>query len=302
MKVRFGKTILLALGVALAAGPARATGIAVLFSSGIEPYAVAYEGFSEVCPANYWKYDLSETDISEESLVRKIVRKGPDLIVALGSKAFEAVEGRTGGIPVVFVMVLEHSERFGPDVAGASIRVDPTLEMEHVRLIFPEWKRIGVIYDPANSAHVIERARRAAGDLGLEIVARTAGDLSETLKAIREIEQEVDGWWMLPDRTTLKAESAEYMIVQSLRRGTPVLAPARRYVEQGANAALVPDYRHVGRNGAAIALRILGGEKPGEIGTVFAEEIRIVINARTGREAGVDLSGSWAKKALVLGR
>lgn len=302
MNVRTVSIILLAFGVAFTAGPARATEIAVLFSSGIEPYALAFEGFSEDCPANYWKYDLSETDLSDEHLVGEIVRKGPDMIVAIGSKAFEAAEGRSDGIPIVFVMVLEHSEWFGPDVAGASIRVDPALEMEHARLIFPGWKRIGVIYDPVISAHVIERAREVAGDLGLEIVARTAGNLSETLKAIREIEDEVDGWWMLPDRTTLKAESAEYVIVQSLRRGIPVLAPARRYVEQGAHAALVPYYRDIGRNGAVIALRILEGEKPEEIGTVFADDVRIVINARTSREAGVDLDGSWTKNAFMLGR
>jgi len=283
-------------------GPAGATEIAAVFSGGIEPYVLAYDGFADVCPANYWKYDLSEEGVSPERVMDEIFRKKPDLILAIGSKAHRAVLEKANGIPIVFTMVLDQDGVSSENVAGASIRVDPVKEMEYIKLLFPEVKSIGVVYDLNLSADVVSKARQAAAGKGIELVAQTASDLSETLRAYRELEENVDGWWLIPDRTTLTNETVEYLLAESLRRGKPIIAPSRKYVEWGVHVALVPDYRAIGEAGARVALRILGGEKPSTIGVVYADVSRIVVNDRTSKEAGVDLSGSWGKRADRIGR
>ncbi|MFH1279613.1 MAG: ABC transporter substrate binding protein [Candidatus Eisenbacteria bacterium] len=293
-----------ALGILLAsAGAGGATEIAAVMSSGIEPYAVAYESFVEACPANHWVTDLSETDIPDDRILRDILRKKPDLIVAIGSRAFQAAREATDRVPIVFLMVLERSaDPRASNVAGASIRIDPEDEMEYASLLFPELRRIGVIYDPENSAHVVEEAARAAKARGLELVGREASSIAGTFQAMRDMEGEVDGWWMIPDRTTLTPETAEYLIVDCLRRGAPLIAPAKKYVEQGAHIALVPEYAGIGRTGAAVALQILAGRRPAEIGTVYAGEFRVVVNERTSREAGVSIGGVLASRVDYLGR
>lgn len=292
------------LGALLAwAGAASGTEVAVVLSSGIEPYAIAYEAFVEACPANYWVTDLSGTDIPADRVLRDLVRKKPDLIVAVGSRAFHEARAATDRIPVVFLMVLERSDDSPPgNVAGASIRVDPADEMEYVGLLFPGTRRLGVVYDPANSSHVVEAAARAARDRGFELIARKATSVAETFQAFREMEGEVDGWWMIPDPTTLTTETAEYLVVDCLRRGHPLIAPASKYVEQGAHMALVPDYGEIGRAGARVALEILGGRRPGEIGTVHPGTFRVVVNERTSREAGISVEKGLASRIVYLGR
>lgn len=287
---------------ALLAGGARATEIAAVLSSSIEPYTAAYEQFAADCPANYWVTDLDEGPLSDEETLREIVKKKPDLIVAIGSRAFHAAAEATERIPVVFLMVLEHSEdRPAANVAGASIRVDPAVEMKHIRMLFPKLGRLGVVYDPANSEHVVAAAKKAAAKEGIELVARPVSSVEEAFGAYRELETAVDGWWMIPDRTTLTKETSEFLIVESLRRGMPLVAPAKKYVEQGANIALVPEYAAIGGTGARIALQILGGQSPEKLGVVFAEEVRLVVNERTSREAGARLGG-LASRADIVGR
>ena len=290
------------LAALAAGGRAEATEIAAVFSGSIEPYVIAYEGFADVCPANYWKYDLSEKGVSPEWVMDEIARKKPDLVLAIGSSAYRATLEMGTDLPVVFTMVLDQGEESTANIAGASIRVDPAEEMEYVRLLFPQVRSLGVVYDPDRSGDVVDRARKAAAAEGIDLTARPATDLSETLRALRELEDQVDGWWLIPDRTTLTEETVEYLLVESLRRGKPIVAPSRKYVERGAHVALVPDYAAIGEEAGRVALRILGGERPGLIGIRYAQVSRIVVNDRTSREAGVDLSGSWAKRADRIGR
>jgi putative ABC transport system substrate-binding protein len=281
---------------------AGATEIAALFSSGIEPYAVAYEAFADRCPANYWRYDLSEPGIDPGRVVAQVVEKRPDLILALGSKAFHAVREVARTTPVVYVMVLDHQDIGAANVAGASIRVDPALEMQSIHAVFPQVRKLGVIFDEANSMHIVSAARQAASSLGVELVAEQVSEVSETIRAIRSIENDVDAWWLIPDRTTLNAESAEYLLLSSGRRGIPVIAPSRKYVDRGAQMALVPDYAAIGEAGAEIALQVMAGANPGEVGTVYATEVQVVVNARTSREMGPVLEGPWAGRLELIGR
>ncbi|MBN1826757.1 MAG: ABC transporter substrate-binding protein [Candidatus Eisenbacteria bacterium] len=292
---------LAAAALLILSGAAGGTEIAALFSGDTEPYVLAYEGFAEVCPANYWKVDLSRVDGEEDGVMRDLVEREPDLILALGTNAYRAAVGATDRIPIVFVLVLDYGEALPGNVAGASIRIDPALQMRTVRRLFPELKRLGVVYDPGNTEHVLEKARAEAEAIGLRIVPFPVKDLSETLRAYREGENDVDGWWLLPDRTTLASEAVDYVLKRSLERRVPVIAPSKKYVERGAQAALLPDYRAIGALGAEIALRILAGGKPSSIGIRYSKVFRLAVNTRTAREVAIDLSGSWAQHALFVG-
>ena len=285
----------------LLAGPAGGTEIAVLFSSDTEPYVRAYEGFAEKCPANYWKVVLSTMAGEEDRVIRDMVDRRPDLILALGTSAYRAAVRATDRIPIVFVLVLDYGEELPPNVAGASIRIDPAIQIQTFRRLFPELGRLGVVFDPANTAHIVERARAETEKEGMKIVPFPAEDLGGALRAYGEGEEEVDGWWLLPDRTTLTSEAVDFVLQRSLERGVPVIAPSRKYVERGAQAALLPDYRAIGSLGAEIALRILKGKQPSSIGIRYAETFRLAVNSRTAREVSIDLSGSWARDALFVG-
>lgn len=291
-----------AVFLCLHALPSSATEIAAVFSSDTEPYALAFDGFSEKCPANYWKYDLSQPGVEEGRLISDIVGRKPDLILALGSRALRATEQSAGGIPVLFVMVLDYVDFPGSRAAGVSIRIDPGLAMEQYHNLFPGVRKIGLVYDPANSSHILKEASRSAEKNNMELIVRPVGDLSETLKAVRDLENEVDGWWLIPDRTTLTSETLEYVLRQSLESGTPVLAPSAKYVERGAHAAFVPDYGAIGKMAGAIGVRILKGESPSRAGTLYAADFRIVLNARTCREIEVSVNGSWGNRVEYVGR
>jgi len=297
--LRWLRSLVAVLVVPCAAG---ATEIAALFSSDIEPYAMAYEAFVQSCPANYWRHDLSEPGIDAARVVAEVVEKKPDLILALGSKAFNAAREATRTTPIVYVMVLDYQDSGASNVAGASIRVDPALEMESIRAVFPRVRKLGVVYDESISMHIVSAARRAAARLGLELIAEKASDAAETIRAIRTIEDDVDAWWLIPDRTTLNAESAEYLLLSSVRRGIPVIAPSRKYVDRGAQMALVPDYAAIGQAGAEIALRLMAGSDPAEVGTVYATDVRVVVNVRTSQEMGPVLDGAWAARFDLIGR
>ena len=90
------------------------------------------------------------SDYAEVDLPRIVREEQPDVILAVGEGAFKAT-GKIRGVPVVAVMALSlGGNRSLPDnVTGIEIRIDPARYMTLFKALGV--KRIGVLYDPAQS-------------------------------------------------------------------------------------------------------------------------------------------------------
>ena len=82
-----------------------------------------------------------------------------------------------------------------------------------------------------------------------------------------------------------------------LRQGVPLVGLSASHVRSGALAALVCDYADVGRQTAALALRVLRGESAARIPVDHPRKVGLVLNLRTARHLGITVPPALVQEA-----
>lgn len=175
----------LLLGTLLVAGlawwPASAAGattgaglrVAVLASQEEAPYLEVADSFRQRLEQNRASLLLKSFPLPEQTAQRATELKElrafhPNLVLALGSPALQAVNGSIRDVPVVFAMVLNTAglSRAG-NVTGVTLEFPILTQLEWLKKILPRVRTLGVVFNPQENGHRIAEARRAAGKLGL---------------------------------------------------------------------------------------------------------------------------------------
>jgi putative ABC transport system substrate-binding protein len=197
----------------------------------------------------------------------KISENNPRLVVALGTEATQAVEGLGPDIPLVYSMVLEPVTFAKRPATGVVLKVGIKEQFERIHKLFPQRKRLGVIYNPAVSAGEISQARNLMSAYDLSIYALpvdNAGGVGDALQRLTR--DQVDLIWMVIDESLAQAGTLEALVKHSLKEEIPLLGFSVYQVKAGALAAFCPDYADIGSQTAQLAQRLLekGNAQPFE--------------------------------------
>lgn len=206
------------------------------------------------------------------------------LIVAVGPEALKSAIALAPGTPAVHVMT-------GGDRSAAGVAVssdaEPRRVFETLQAMAPRARRIGAVYDPAQTGELVAEAQAAAKGLGLELVALPARSVGEAVRAFYRFESElrVDALWLLPDATATVQETVYYALELAHWRRMVVVGLSRWYVANGALFALVPRPASLGAAAAELAQPLLRGEPP--LATVRARDYELYVNQRTATQLGL---------------
>jgi putative ABC transport system substrate-binding protein len=80
----------------------------------------------------------------------------------------------------------------------------------------------------------------------------------------------------------------------------PVIAGDTDTVARGAIGAVGFDYYDVGRQTGAIVVRVLSGEKPGDIPVRGVQKTKLHLNPKSARSMGVELSPALLGRASKI--
>lgn len=161
------------------------------------------------------------------------------------------------------------------------------VQFEILRSIVPGARRIGMLYDPAETAAVIMEAEAAARKAGLVLVALPVRSERDVPGQLRELRGKADVLWMIADSTVYTAKSTEFILKETLRREIPFVGLSARYVKAGALFAISWDYHDMGVQAGEVALRVLGGTPPAEIPAVIPRKLPLEINLRSAKALGI---------------
>ena len=200
-------------------------------------------------------------------IAQKFVSQKPDIIVAITTKAAQAVMAASRGtkIPIVFSSVTDPlgsklvKNLKAPEgyVTGVSnlIPVEPQFKL--FKRLLPNLKTLGIVYDPGedNSITLNKTMTNVAQEMGLKLVFAVATKTSEVLTASQSLCGKVDAIFINNDNTALPAFSS----VVKATRGCNIAAFVSDVdlADQGALAALGPDQTELGRQTARMVDRIL---------------------------------------------
>jgi putative tryptophan/tyrosine transport system substrate-binding protein len=287
--------------------------IAVIKAREAEPYEVALKSLRRTLKekgvdAQIEEFFLGDEAQGKDERVTEIRRKNPQLIVTLGSAATERVAKLVKDTPVLFCMALNpmasgfvrSMSTSGNNLAGASLDISPQVQFEAIRSLIPNAKKIGVIYNPQETEGVIQQARRAAKEMGLELVAVPISSGDKVPDALRALDKSVDALWSVADGTTFTSASAEFIFLHTLRNKLPFMGLSPAFVKAGALLALAIDYQEVGAQCGGLATKLLSGESPASLPITTPQKLVLYVNLKTAETIGLKIPPERLKGVVVL--
>lgn len=243
-----------------------------------------------------------------EGKAREALALGPELVIAIGSRAAKLAREIAPDIPLVYAMVLDPAALGLPapgraaavPATGVTMDVTPERQFELLLEIAPSARRIGVLYNPSISGDAVRRAAEAASARGLELVRQPVRTEAEVASAAALLGPTVDAFWALADPMVLTSANARAFILLSLRSGKPLFAMSEGLVRSGAMAGLSADPAEVGRRAGEMARRVLQGEAVGRVPPESPRRLAIFVNRASAAHLGLDLPADILARATTV--
>jgi len=201
------------------------------------------------------------------------VKKEVDLIVALGTgsslAALEATEKKQ--IPIVFSIVgapkatgiihaYDDSRR---NITGVSMKVPVKEQFQMIKDILPDVKKLGIIYctEMPQAVATGQEATAVASEFGWEqlTISLPKGELPQLEKKVESLAQNVDVIYIPTDPILNSPENMRIILRMADERMIPVVAVAKKFVEDGVLLAVHCDFYEIGRQAADPIAHVLEG-------------------------------------------
>jgi putative ABC transport system substrate-binding protein len=237
-----------------------------------------------------------------EAVAEEMVRANPDVLVARNTPATAALQKRTRTIPIVIVNVTEPAEqgfvqslaRPGGNITGFSnfeALVGSKL-LELLKEIDPGITRVLVIYNPQTAPFAqsyLHPLEAAAARLAFEVTIAPVQKPSEIEAAMTGFaRRRHSGLVVIPDIFTIVHR--DLIIGLAERERLPAIYGSPFFARSGGLMAYAVDTIDQMRRAAGYVDRILKGDSPADLPIQQPVKFELVINKRTAKVLGLEIS------------
>ncbi len=215
------------------------------------------------------------------------------LVLAIGPDAAAAAAKLKG--PKVLYALVPRPARLGLEhLPGIPMEPSAGRQLRALRSVLPRARRIGVVFNPAESAELISERSSAAEAAGLTLVRAEAASPAQVADALRMLLPKVNVLWLLPDPTVVSSDTMRTLLASAASAKVPILGFTEVQARAGALIAVEGQHDDMGRKAAAAARKLLAGGGP-----IVAEspEGALFLNARTAQALGLEFSDAARAKA-----
>lgn len=280
-----------------------ATEVVILKSSDIAAYNQAIGGFKAALPSDVTlsEYDLQGDLEKGRKLARKIRASDTALVFTAGVKAAKAAQLEILDIPIIYAMVLDPA-KYGlntSNMTGILLEVPLERQLALIRPLLTSLplKRVGALYDPSKTGHVIEEIKRLTKQQSMEFLPAQVGSERDVPGALRTLLPSVGALMLVPDSTVLTDESLRFILNSSLEARVPAIGFSREFTKSGALLCLSVNYHDIGRQAGQLARRILDGQVVLPAKPLAPDRIETSINLKTAKFLGIDIPKELESKA-----
>jgi len=251
-----------------------------------------------------FRYDLQNANgemSAAASIANKFRTDRVRVAIGIATPTSQALVNSIEDIPVIYSAVTDPVDAGLVDsfdsgrgnVTGVS-DLTPVREQIEFLMSLTNIRSLGHVYSSgeANAVRLATLAREAAEQLGIEFVEATVTNSAEVRSAAQSIAGQVDGFYVSTDNTVVSALSA--LVDVANNAGIPVMSADPSSAEEiGVIAAWGFDYYNMGRATGRLVARILEGENPEDIPTVFMtdpQDIDLLINKDVAAFLGLSFS------------
>ncbi|QEA11672.1 ABC transporter substrate-binding protein [Comamonas flocculans] len=256
-----------------------------------------------------WQYQSAQGNTGTAAqIARKFIGDKPDVIIAIATPSAQAVVAATKNVPVVFSAVTDPVaaklvpswDASGTNVTGVSDLLAMDKQVELIKKVVPDAKRLGIVYNPgeANSVVVVKELKELLPKMGMTLVEASAPRSVDVGSAGRSLVGKVDAIYNSTDNNVVSAYESLVKVAQEAK--IPLIAADSDSVKRGAIASLGVNYRDLGEQTGRMVARILKGEKPGDIKPEVSTKLELFVNPGAAEKQGVKLSDEFIKSATTI--
>ena len=244
-----------------------------------------------------------------QSIAQDIVRLKYDYLCTFSTPMLQVCAQVNKTIPHIFgavtdpyrMGVAKNQNEHQANVTGAATFQPVADTIKLMREIFPNAKRIGVVWNPAEacSEACVYKARDAVKLYNFTLVEKNVSSTSEVMDALKSVASEnIDLFITMGDNTVNLALStiADYL----RQRKIPYFTNTFSDVDQGAFITLGADYSEVGRETARIASKVIHGADPKDVPINNFVPKKMGVNRELIQEYGLSIPEEFIKRAAKI--
>ena len=238
-------------------------------------------------------------------LAAELVRLNVEVIQASGDHAPKVAQQATGIIPILAFTddvlgagLVPSLSRPGGNTTGLTI-LAPELSAKRLEMlseIVPGLSRVAALWDPNSGKSQVATTEIAARTKNIQLQVlevRHRDDLAEAFAAARKSEAQAINIFASPFLSSLSRE----IIALAAAYRLPSIYQWKEQVEEGGLMSYGPSLVQLWRQAGLIAGKLLKGAKPADMPVEQPTKFELVINTRTAKAIGLNLSPSLLIRA-----
>lgn len=266
------------------------------------------EGFE---PGKNLKWDFQSAQGNAGTagqIAKKFVGDNPDAIVVIGTPSAQPMVAATKTIPIVYsaiadpmaAQLVKDWKPSGTNVTGMSHMLDPVKQVEIIKKVVPNAKRVGIVYNPgeANSVSALNNIKGELQKAGITLVEAAAPRSVDVGPAAKSLIGKIDVMYTTTDNNVVSVFESLAKVCNDAK--IPLIASDTGSVKRGAVAALGVNFYDLGRQTGKMVARILKGEKAGDIASSPSKNLELYVNTAAAQKQGVTLSPEFVKSATKV--
>lgn len=289
--------VTLGLGLALVAGPAFAElgRIVVLNGQELKPYQEVLAGLQQALTkqgitVNVEIHSVQGNPTKLKEALIDLKTNGARLIVTLGSAATQAAVREVNHLPLLATMIVTADDlQSAPNATAVLLDFPIDTQLQWLRRIVPGAGTVGVLFNPKENQTKVGNAIRIAKGRGLTLISEAVETPRALPDALENLSRHVDALWGISDSIVMTPQTAEPILLSTLRSKIPLVGLSTSWVKAGALYALDRDYVDIGLQCGEVAGKLLDGASAGTLPPLHPRKVTYAVNLKTASAMNLDL-------------
>jgi len=245
-----------------------------------------------------------------EQMAQSFASGDYDLVFVIGTNLAQSLAKKTQTIPIVLggatdpqaAGLVDSWEKPGRNITGTRDLSPVALQLDRLRELLPQAKRIGIIYNPSedNSKIILAHFTRECEQRGLMPVSVTISTPNDIQQTLVSLVGKIDALYAPTDATVQSAFPALIKVANEVK--IPVFNCDEGTAQKGAIFSVGFNYEDLGRTSADMAVAILDGKsKPQDMPIRLVGTSTLYYNAKQIQALGLSVPESWTQEGVKVG-
>lgn len=254
-------------------------------------------------------FQNAQGDIPTAEIIGKnFVSQNKDLILAIATPSAQSAYNATKDIPILITAVtdpvksglVKAMDKSDTNVTGTSDAMPIDKQFHMIKKLIPKAKKVGILYNTSeiNSEIQVNRAKKTANDLDLEIITTGVTNINEVSQSLDALLNKVDVLYTPTDN--LVASAMPLIFSKSIKKNIPIIGAEKAHVEGGALSTEGIDYYKLGHKTGLMAVEIIEGKNPKDMPIATLDDTQSIINLKAAKKLNIEIPKNILDSSIII--